>query len=187
LLIQVFYNETVMSSRARPGSYARKAAAVDAFRKANQQLRRKVKQLEKCKTALKAELKQLKAQSVRSVGMPASSLITRHKYIELMVSLLCTHFCLPGDCSLQGVVRLLDYLNTTFRWGLKELPCKISVENWLQKTGFHLHQAACPAAGACPGGYALIADECMVVGQKRLLAMLSVPAIEAVNAPLQLP
>lgn len=177
-----------MRTKSQGVGYAQKSAALDALRKENQQLRSKVKRLEKAKTTLQEKLQQAKNTNIPSSDLSSKSLsssafIERHKYKELLVS-LCVNMYVLGHGSLRGVLRQLDYLNTALNWGLKELPCKSSVENWIYKAGYRIYENE--SIQPYPDGYGLIIDECMVIGQERMLAALTIPATKQSNRPLQL-
>jgi hypothetical protein len=59
---------------------------------------------------------------------------------------------------------------------LGEIPCKSSIENWVQKCGHYVYEH--PELSRYKYGYGLIADECMVIGQERMFVVLAVPAIK---------
>lgn len=107
--------------------------------------------------------------------------IARHKYPESLVR-LCVSLYAIGGCSSRGVLRVMFILRAELGLGCGS-PCKGSILNWARKAGYHAHAAA-PAPGY-KGGYGLIVDECMVIGQERLLMVLAVGARKSTRAPLR--
>jgi transposase-like protein len=109
--------------------------------------------------------------------------IKRHKYNEQLVG-LCVNIYVTGGCGLRGVVNILKYLNVALAWGLEDIPCKSSVENWVIKAGYYIYDKV----DTCKyeKGYAVVMDECMVQGQERMLAVLGVPANKQTNDALGL-
>ena len=55
---------------------------------------------------------------------------------------------------------------------LVDIPCKSSIENWVQKCGHYIYEH--PDVSKYKEGYGLIIDECMVIGQERMFAILGV-------------
>ncbi|MEH0158462.1 hypothetical protein V6R21_30695 [Limibacter armeniacum] len=124
--------------------------------------------------ALERENKQLR-QQLSSVGPPAehSLPIAGHKYNVLMVS-ICIHLYVVGGCSFRGVVSCLQYLNSALGWHLTSLPSKSAVETWVKKLGyFSFNQGE---GRFTDKEYALIVDECMTIGDERMLMVLGVEA-----------
>lgn len=121
---------------------------------------------EKCKIK---ELKRKNKLLETAKGAP----ITRHKYTKTMVELCVTTYLL-GGCSFRGVVRTIECLRLILNLNIGEIPCKSSVENWVQKTGLYIYEH--PDLPKYEEGYALIIDECMVIGQERMLVMLGIKA-----------
>src|SRR5665213_958880 len=99
--------------------------------------------------------------------------IARHKYDVPTVS-LCLSVYLLGGCSFRGVVLVLEYLRLSAGLDIGEVPCKSSIENWLKKCGHYLYEH--PDLSIYSSGYALIIDECLVIGQERMLVILAVKA-----------
>lgn len=107
----------------------------------------------------------------RVVPAPAADKIHRHKYGAALVG-MCLAVCILGNCSLRGTVRILLYLQIQLGMEGLDMPCKSSISNWVQKAGYFVYRGIDVARYA--GGYALIIDECMVIGRERMLAVLIV-------------
>ncbi|MDQ6480551.1 hypothetical protein [Dyadobacter sp. LHD-138] len=156
------------------------------LRKENRQLRCKIKELAASSSVWKDKFlttkKKLKMQALPCSGS-VTSRIDRHKYDALLVDLSVNIYVL-GRSGFRRVVSILSYLNKTLQWDLKQLPCKSSVENWVQKAGYHIY--ANVDDEKYQDGYGIIVDECMVVGQERMLAVLGVPAAKTVPTALNL-
>ena len=97
--------------------------------------------------------------------------IARHKYDVPTVRLCLSAYLLSG-CSFRGVVRVLEYLRQSAGLDIAEVPCKSSIENWVKKCGYYLYEH--PDLLIYSTGYALIIDECLVIGQERMLVILAV-------------
>ena len=152
----------------------------------NRQLRKKVGEMTSSRDywrkkhgAIKKEVKGLK----RKVALFSSGKrrpILRHKYDIVTVN-LCVSIYLLGGCGLRGVTRILEYLRLFLGLDIGEIPCKSSIENWVQKCGHYVYEH--PDMPKYKDGYGLIIDECMVVGQERMLAILGIKANkESANA-----
>jgi hypothetical protein len=128
-------------------------------------LRRKYKAVKRENKDLRRKNRLLKAGQ----GEP----ISRHKYDVVTVN-LCVSIYLLGGCSFRGVVRILEYLRLFLGLCIAEIPCKSSIENWVQKCGHYVYEH--PDLSEYKDGYGLIIDECMVIGQERMLAILGVKA-----------
>lgn len=166
---------------------AKKANRENEKQKKIVQLRAKYRDSEKSRKkwrkeclALRKENKELKSAPLgpSSAEYQACIKIGRHKYNLLIVS-LCIHLYVIGGCSLRGVVQILNYLNIVLGWGMKELPSKSSIENWLLKAGLYCQESA--FRDKYPDGYAVVVDESMVIGQERMLAVLGIPAEKEEN------
>jgi hypothetical protein len=132
----------------------------------------------KCKNArkdLKRKIKFLQAGKGETIG--------RHKYDVITVN-LCVSIYLLGGCSFRGVVRILEYLRLSLDLEMEQIPCKSSIGNWLQKCGHYIYSN--PDLSKYKEGYALIMDECMVIGQERMLAVLAVKANKTGSMALNL-
>lgn len=101
--------------------------------------------------------------------------IEDHKYSRHIVSLCVSLFALSG-CSLRGVIRVLMCLQLELGLKIEDIPSKSSVQNWIQKLGFYEYTHY--GQSTYEGGYALIIDECMVIGQQRMVVALGLPSVK---------
>lgn len=154
------------------------------------QLRKKIKTVTESRAVLRekyflrtAQLKKQKRKG-RLFTYGGDQTIARHKYDIPTVS-LCLGVYLLGGCSFRGVVRILQYLRTSCGLDISEIPCKSSIENWVKKCGHYLYEH--PDLSIYSQGYALIIDECLVIGQERMLVILAVAANKDVPTALCLP
>ena len=158
------------------------------LRDENRKLRARLKEIELSNSKLREKNKQLKKlkfvkKSIGNISQIGNTEILRHKYDELMVS-LCVKIYITGGCGFRGVHNILSLLNHHLNWGLDQLPCKSSVENWVQKAGYHLYEHIEKAR--YEEDYSIILDECMVVGQERMIGVLAIPSIKTKSEPLKL-
>ena len=101
--------------------------------------------------------------------------IEAHQYSRRIVSLCISLYALSG-CSLRGVIRVLLCLQLELGLKIEDIPSKSSVQNWLQKVGYYEYTHY--GASTYEGGYALIIDECMVIGQQRMVVSLGLPSVK---------
>ena len=101
--------------------------------------------------------------------------IEAHQYSRQIVSLCISLYALSG-CSLRGVIRVLICLQLELGLKIEDIPSKSSVQNWLQKVGYYEYTHY--GASTYEGGYALIIDECMVIGQQRMVVSLGLPSVK---------
>ena len=109
--------------------------------------------------------------------------IIGHKYSVSTVS-LCVNMYLLGGCGFRGVVRMLEHLRFSSHLNMPQIPCKSSIENWVMKCGHFTYTH--PDLSKYASGYALIIDECMVIGQERMLIILAIEVIKGCAEPLNL-
>lgn len=179
-----------MCTKASIPTSLQKRKELSDLRKENRKLRTQVKRLQSDKAKIKEKLDELKSkvspqkQPIAAM-LPSDDNIPRHQYSELLVS-MCVNMYVLGGCGLRSVIRLISYLNTTLQWGLTELPCKSSVENWVLKAGYHIYETAAAGEQSGKQDYGIIVDECMVAGQERLLAALRIPAEKVGSEALSL-
>jgi len=109
----------------------------------------------------------------KAVFSPVGVKIARHKY-DLQLISLCVRLYAFAGCSFRGVLRVLHcfQLEMGLRWS--ELPSKSSVENWVQKLGYHTYLQYGQDLFATD--YCLVIDESIVIGQQRMLLVLGLPA-----------
>jgi hypothetical protein len=122
--------------------------------------------------AVKSENKDLRRKN-KLLKAGKGERILRHKYNVIAVN-LCVSIYLLGGCSFRGVVRIVEYLRLFMGLDIADIPCKSSIENWVQKCGHYIYEH--PDLSKYKDGYGLIIDECMVIGQERMLAILGVKA-----------
>ena len=101
--------------------------------------------------------------------------IEDHKYSRRIVSLCISLYALSG-CSLRGVIRVLLCLQLELGLKIEDIPSKSSVQNWLQKLGYYEYMHY--GESTYEGGYSLIIDECMVIGQQRMVVALGLPSVK---------
>jgi hypothetical protein len=123
--------------------------------------------------ALMLQYKALESKPNKAALVANERNIAGHKYSEFIVK-LCVTIYISTHCGFRGVVNILTYLNLVLELELNEIPCKSSIENWVQKAGYYAHTHIDMARYT--DGYALIIDESMTVGAEQLLAILIVPA-----------
>jgi regulator of replication initiation timing len=144
------------------------------------QLRKKLKTVTDSRATLRKkyghrteELKKKKRRKSSLFTYGGGEHISRHKY-DVPTVKLCLSVYLLGGCSFRGVVKILQYLRLSAGLDIGEVPCKSSIENWLKKCGHYLYEH--PDLPVYNSGYALIIDECLVVGQERMLVILGICA-----------
>jgi hypothetical protein len=144
------------------------------------QFRKKIKTITESHVALRekylvrgGQLKKQKRKKNTVFTYGGGECIARHKY-DVATVRLCLSVYLLGSCSFRGVVRVLEYLRLSAGLDIGEVPCKSSIENWVQKCGHYLYEH--PDLSVYRSGYALIIDECLVVGQERMLVILGIGA-----------
>jgi hypothetical protein len=86
---------------------------------------------------------------------------------------LCLTLCLFSGCSLRGVQRVLIAIQLSFNLQF-EIPSKSTIDVWSQKLGLFVLER--PDFQMLRGDYAIILDECMVIGSHRVLVILGIPA-----------
>jgi len=141
--------------------------------------RKKTKSVIDSRSALQLKLKRLRGQFKKHnrknalFAFGGGEAIARHKYDVATVKLCLNAYLLSG-CSFRGVVRVLEYLRFSGGLDIAEVPCKSSIENWLKKCGHYIYGH--PDVSVYSSGYALIIDECLVIGQERMLVILAIKA-----------
>jgi hypothetical protein len=107
--------------------------------------------------------------------------ISRHKFKKLEVDSAVELNVLCG-CSLRSVVKVLKLLVKKFNLGLSDIPSYTSVKNWLEKSGYNVYQDS--RDKKFPNGYALLQDECMMMGGQKLFMTLGVPQTKTTEKAL---
>ena len=127
-----------------------------------------MKDLQQSRSKWKARSQKNKS-ALREVAVVGGEKIARHKYKSEVVR-LCISIYLLGSCSLRGVVRVLSYLDSSLGLLGGKIPSKSTILNWLQKCGYYVYEQI--DVSKYKAGYSLIVDECMVIGQQRMLMVL---------------
>jgi hypothetical protein len=109
--------------------------------------------------------------------------IADHKYKRHIVSICISLYALSG-CSLRGVIRVLTCLQLELGIKLEDIPSKSSVQNWIQKLGYYEYTHY--DSTTYEGNYGLIIDECMVIGQQRMIIALGLPSDKTVQEATKL-
>jgi hypothetical protein len=127
----------------------------------------------RCK-ALIAEKEQPIRKDIKIIQeVSLSEGISGHKYSREVVSKSILLYALCG-CSLRGVIRVLMCLQLELGLKVEDIPSKSSVQNWIQKLGYYAYTHY--GEGTYEGGYGLIIDECMVIGQQRMIIAMGLPS-----------
>ena len=141
----------------------------------NRQLRQRIKELtisrnhqRKKVKHLRVELEKYSRSAKYGSWIPDSRRISGHKYDLRIVSLCVCLYAFAG-CSLRCVNRVLVYLQLEYGIAVTELPCKSSIENWVQKVGLYQY---IHVGSDLWEEYCMILDESMVIGQQRMLLVL---------------
>ncbi len=162
--------ETILENRCK---HFKKKAAEQS--KENRLLRAQVKSLKASRDKWKRKAKQARSASNTAYSeFVESGPPHGHRYPVwlITITLKLYVFC---RCSLRGTVVVLRLF-----FGDK-VPCKSTVLNWLRKAGYAVYQQK-PEIDT--GGYAMILDESMVIGQQRMIYVTIVDAIKRGNKAL---
>ena len=146
----------------------------------NRYLKQRLKELSNSRALHKDKRKTLqgsnpatKGFNLREQGQGGVDAIHRHKYSSTLVSLCLSLYIIAG-CSFRGVSRVLGCLKSEYGVIKGAIPSKSSIENWVQKLGYYQYNHY--GTDLYAGDYGLIADECMVIGQERLMVVLGINA-----------
>lgn len=172
--------QDVLKYQKSAAKYKEKNAALN---KALRRLRQRNKEINESRNFWKGQLKALQAVKGLRVckdtkirhELTLSEGIQGHKYSRHVVSLCISLYALSG-CSLRGVIRVLMCLQLELGLKIEEIPSKSTVQNWIQKVGYYEYTHY--GESTYEGGYALIIDECMVIGQQRMVVALGLPSIK---------
>ena len=154
-----------------------------ALNKVVRRLRQSNKEINESRNFWKGKLKALQAVKGLRVcndskirhELTLSEGIEDHQYSRHIVSLCVSLFALSG-CSLRGVIRVLMCLQLELGLKIEDIPSKSSVQNWIKKLGFYEYTRY--GQSTYEGGYGLIIDECMVIGQQRMVVALGLPSVK---------
>ncbi len=108
--------------------------------------------------------------------------IERHKYTDLLVSMSVELYASCG-CGFRSIEKILNYLNSKLQWGLEDVPCYVSIKNWVEKSGYSIY--CDPELKTQSSGYATIVDESMMIGSEKLLLTLGVKSDKIDIRPLK--
>jgi hypothetical protein len=99
--------------------------------------------------------------------------VKRHKY-SLKVVTFCVMLYVFAGCSFRSVHKVLGCFQSEYGLLLGDLPSKTSIVNWVQKLGYSEYTDS--GSYLFSGDYSVILDECMVIGQERMMIVLGVDA-----------
>lgn len=109
----------------------------------------------------------------------------KHHSYDLGLVTLCVQLRILCNCSYESIRKILVLLSFYLfskRLSLAELPCRQSIENWVQKSGYY---ALCGSGSASTAPVCVIIDESIRVGTERLLLALSCPAFKVAEGSLK--
>ena len=146
----------------------------------NRYLKQRLKELSSSRALHKDKYKALqgsnratKGLALRVSGQGGHDAIDRHKYSSTLASLCLSLYIIAG-CSFRGVSRVLGCLKSEYGVIRGAIPSKSSIENWVQKLGYY--QYTHYGSDLYEDDYCLVIDECMVIGQERLMVVLGMNA-----------
>ena len=145
-----------------------------ALRKRIKYLRRRIRELiaSRDKWKEKNKDKSQKIKGLKDKEKRREEKAGRHQYPIWLVS-LCVLLRIRGNCSYASVVKVLKILNVYLHLNLNRIPCANTVQNWVSKMGLNqLENAACDWQGE---EVSIITDECIRLGQEKLLVVLICP------------
>ena len=149
---------------------------VKSSRSENRRLRQRNKELVDSRDSWHAKYKALKASQFPSVRQRSAhaSKAERYQYSVQTIQMSVYLYLVLG-CGYRGIVKVLLYFQLEFGViGL--IPSKSTIAVWVQKLGYYKYtNVELPPAES----YGLIIDECMVIGQQRLILILGVSAQKA--------
>lgn len=141
--------------------------------------KQRINELTQSRHAWKVKYNAARQASPPSALKPAPSLRPTGYHYSLDTIRLSVWLYVLGGCSYRKVVAVLLYLQT--EWGIAlEVPAKSSVVGWVEKLGCYRYEHP-PRPTAQP--YALLVDECMIIGGQRLVVILGLPAHKADTQP----
>jgi transposase-like protein len=170
--------EKLKNSEQRASKYKEKNAALN---KALRRSRQRHQETSASRDVWKARYKALRAEQAVLIRpdytlkqeVKLSEGVSGHTYSRQIMSLSISLYALCG-CSLRGVIRVLMCLQLELGLKSEDIPSKSSVQNWVQKLGYYTYTHYDKTT--YEGGYSLIVDECMVIGQQRMVVVLGLPS-----------
>ena len=106
-----------------------------------------------------------------------------HHYTTWLIT-LCILMRLVGNCSYEGIAKIVKLLNEYLELGLPKTPCANSIQNWVSKLGLYVLQIQ-RVPSRIGEQVCLIVDESIRLGQEKLLLILSVPFNKLKQAALR--
>jgi len=91
---------------------------------------------DKWKAKYKAKQEELK-QNVKAVTRTGKA--KWHHYTTWLIT-LCILMRLVGNCSYEGIAKIIKLLNEYLELGLPKTPCANSIQNWVSKLGLYVLQ-----------------------------------------------
>ncbi len=148
-------------------------AKVKNSRREIRQLRQRLKELEASRDLWKSKYKSLKSSELSSLKQRPSRISKAQGYqYSVQTIQMSVYLYLVLGCGYRGIVKILLYIQLEFGV-LGELPSKSIIAVWVQKLGYYKYIHPVSELGK---SYGLIIDECMVIGQQRLVLILGVVA-----------
>lgn len=148
-------------------------AKIKATRSHNRRLKQKLKELETSRNLWRDKYKDLKVSTtgVPKVTRSHQTQVKGYQY-SLQVIQMSVYLYLVLGCGYRGIVKILLYIQLEFGI-IDNVPAKSIIAVWVQKLGYYKYMHPEIELGKA---YGLIIDECMVIGQQRLLLILGVEA-----------
>lgn len=135
----------------------------------------KIARLEARNSQLEAEAKKEEEQR-QAYGAKSEEYyktIPGHQFSEFVVQIAIAIRC-ATNASPRDIVKILEIL-AKFTFGLVDkLPSYNTIDNWVRKCG--LDEINQTPKALNDNNYAMIIDECMMIGSQKLLTLISVPA-----------
>jgi hypothetical protein len=125
------------------------------------------------KTRCKSAESSLKPISITAQSEVESKKIERHQYSSLMIK-ICVSIYISSNCGLRSTLKMIKCMCLITGLELGKIPCKSSLMNWIQKLGYSVYEQSNSKYNNI--SYGLIIDECMVIGQEKLLVILGICA-----------
>ena len=178
-----------MSEKHLIAKIAKKTIELQEMRKENRYLRHRVQEVSSSRESWKSKYHSLQG----NIGQKASCIggkstqsgdkkgVNRHKY-SLKVITLSIMLYVFGGCSFRSVHKVLGCIHREYGLFGVDIPCKSSVENWVQKLGYSEYTRS--GKDLYRGDYAVIIDESMVIGQQRMMVVLGVDAVKTEDKAL---
>ena len=169
-----------MSNRQFEAKILKMKIALQFERLENRKLRQKLKEVKSSRDYQWDKVRRLRKSVtnferngiVKKFRHFSAGSINRHKY-ELWLVNMCISLYIFAGCSFRSVRRVLLCFQLEMGFKMPETPSKSSIENWVQKVGYHQYLQR---GSDIWEDYCLIVDESMVVGEERMLLVLGASA-----------